>query len=59
VEAAARDGRLWMIFNPEAPRRASFPEIFECLRALSCRPLIRHRVQGLEIVLYAPPSRPH
>jgi hypothetical protein len=54
VGQAAAEGRVWLVFTTQGPRRASFAEVFGWLEAVGSTPVRRHRVRGLEIVLYAP-----
>jgi hypothetical protein len=56
VQAAARRGRLWMVFTPQTPGLTLFPEVFTHIESAGAVPVARHKVQGLEIVLYAPPE---
>jgi hypothetical protein len=52
VEAAARRGRLWMVFTPQTPGLTLFPEVFARVQAAGCAAVAWHQVQGLEIVHY-------
>lgn len=54
VEWVARKGPLWMIYTPQGPGMTNFTEVFERLQAVHSIPSKRHRVKGLEIVLYVP-----
>ncbi len=57
VEWAARRGPLWMIYTPQGPGMTNFTEVFKRLQAVKSIPSKRHRVKGLEIVLYVPPDQ--
>jgi len=57
VEWAARRGPLWMIYTPQGPGMTNFAEVFERLQAVHSIPSRRHRVKGLDIVLYVPPDQ--
>jgi hypothetical protein len=56
VEKVASTGPLWVVSPSQDPRVHLFPEFFARLRAAQSMPLQRHRVKGLDIVRYVPPS---
>ncbi len=56
VANVARSGRLWTVCVPQEGDNITFPEVFKSLRAVQSVPIMRHRVKGLEVVLFAPMS---
>jgi hypothetical protein len=54
VEQAARNGRLWIICNPQLPGLTLYPQVFARLHDCGSVPGTPARVEGLEIVLYTP-----
>lgn len=54
VEQAANAGPIWMVFPPCGPEPSDSPEVRRYLGSASCRPVLHHRVKGLNVVRYVP-----
>src|SRR5262249_55861886 len=54
VGRRARAGRLWMVYPPQPPGCACFPEVFARVRQAAGEPILHRRFPGVEVALYAP-----
>jgi hypothetical protein len=58
VAEAARGRRLWVVAPHEAFVRERFPDLARRLDAEGRTAAVRHRVRGLQVLVYDPPARP-